>query len=400
MRGSEARRQATQSPSKAKLRAHRAAGRRARAPAQSLPPRCYTSPEFYALEVERIFHREWLCVGRVEQVSAPGDYFSIDLLGEPLVVVRDQEGRIRALSRVCRHRAMLVVSGAGNARSFICPYHAWTYGLDGRLAGAPEMARTPGFDPSSCRLPEIPIELWEGFIFVNLGGGAQPLALRLEGLARLLRNWSVAGMEGGRSLDYDCDWNWKILADNFIECYHHIGIHRESLEPVMPARLTWIEDTDGPYSVVHMPFREGADVTAFTRTDGDVPRLPAIEGLSAEERRRGSLIHVFPCLLMSVYPERMEYYLVIPRGPERVWIRKSFCVPPSARAHSGFERALRVVADEYIKFHPEDESVCRSMQRGMSSRYAEAGPFCHMEAPLARFARYVRERVGRSAGLA
>ncbi|MGH6955020.1 MAG: aromatic ring-hydroxylating oxygenase subunit alpha, partial [Alphaproteobacteria bacterium] len=201
MRGSEARRQATQSPSKAKLRARRAEGRRTRAPAQSLPPRCYTSPEFYALEVERILRREWLCVGRVEQVRAPGDYFSIDLMGEPLVVVRDQEGRIRALSRVCRHRAMLVVSGAGNARSFICPYHAWTYGLDGRLAGAPEMARTPGFDPSSCRLPEIPTELWEGFIFVNLGGDAQPLAPRLEGLARRLRNWSVAGMEGVRSLD-------------------------------------------------------------------------------------------------------------------------------------------------------------------------------------------------------
>src|SRR5512134_3261419 len=130
------------------------------ATASTLPPRCYVDPAVYAREVERIFRREWICVGREDEIAAPGDHFAFTLFGDPLVAVRGDDGAIRVLSRVCRHRWMPVVEGRGNRRSFQCPYHLWTYALDGRLLGAPEMQRAEGFERASCRLPALRVETW------------------------------------------------------------------------------------------------------------------------------------------------------------------------------------------------------------------------------------------------
>ena len=143
--------------------------------ASTLPPPCYTSREFYEREVEHIFLKEWLCVGRVDQVEKPGDFFTLTLLGERLIVVRDEENQVRVLSNVCRHRATKVVEGRGNRRTFECPYHGWTYSLKGELIGAPEMQRTDNFDKKQCQLASPRVETWEGFIFVNFDQRAQPL---------------------------------------------------------------------------------------------------------------------------------------------------------------------------------------------------------------------------------
>ena len=135
--------------------------------ASNLPSHCYTSREFYELEVREIFLKEWLCVGRQEQIERPGDYFTIEILNEPLIVVRDMTGDLHALSAVCRHRAEVVVSGEGNLRAFACPYHGWIYSLKGELLGAPEMDKMDNFDKSLNCLPSIRLEVWEGFIFIN-----------------------------------------------------------------------------------------------------------------------------------------------------------------------------------------------------------------------------------------
>src|SRR5262245_45407552 len=162
---------------------------------RGLPPACYTSLEFYARETERIFRRDWLYIGRADEVAEPGDYLCLDVLGEPLVMVRDGAGEVRVLSRICRHRAMPVGSGAGHARTFVCPYHTWTYALDGRLLGAPEMRETPGFDPAACRLPGLRSEVWEGFVFVSFDPEAPALGPSLAGLAALCRNYDLAGLK-------------------------------------------------------------------------------------------------------------------------------------------------------------------------------------------------------------
>ena len=138
----------------------------------SLPPDAYLSPDLYALEVRAIFERSWLCVGREEYAPKPGDYYTIDVMGEPVVIVRGADGAIRALNTACRHRAMPVVTGRGNARRFVCPYHSWVYATDGRLVAAPHMEGSRVFSKADCRLPEYRIESWKGFLFVNLDDDA------------------------------------------------------------------------------------------------------------------------------------------------------------------------------------------------------------------------------------
>ena len=162
--------------------------------AWGMPAGFYTSPEFLALEVDELFRREWMCIGRVEEAAAPGDYWTVDLLGEPLLVVRAEDGGLRVLSNVCRHRGMPVANGRGNAHHLRCSYHAWTYDLQGRLQRAPFIEGRGDFDGESCALPEIATEVWQGFLFVNLDGRASPLAPRLEGLVPLVRNYHIEEM--------------------------------------------------------------------------------------------------------------------------------------------------------------------------------------------------------------
>lgn len=361
--------------------------------ARGLAPACYTSPDFHALEVERIFRTQWLLLGRVDEVEQPGDYLSVDLLGEPLVMVRDAGGDVRVLSRICRHRAMPVVSGAGHTRSFVCPYHTWTYALDGRLLGAPEMSQTPHFDPGSCRLPSLRTEVWEGFLFVNFDAEAPPLGPSLASLARVVHNFDLAGMKTVRSVpfDMDCSWNWKLMCENFMEAYHHLGTHRKSLEPLMPARLSVTPDADGPFSVVHMRYR-GGDGSA-DRDRWGAPLLPVNERVSEEERGRATLVHIFPTGLITLLPDHMEFYRLCPEGPTRIRLEKLICVSPEVRSRATFEAEMAQLIEGFVTIRDEDVAICRAVQQGLASRFAEPGRLCHLERPIGQFARYVEGRV-------
>jgi phenylpropionate dioxygenase-like ring-hydroxylating dioxygenase large terminal subunit len=361
---------------------------------RGLPPACYTSPEFYTQETERIFRRDWLCVGRVDEVAEPGDYLSLDLLGEPLVMVRDAAGEVRVLSRVCRHRAMPVVSGSGRARAFVCPYHTWTYALDGRLLGAPEMSQTPGFDPAGCRLPSLRSEVWEGFVFVSLDPQAPALGPSLVGLAALCRNYDLATLKTVRSVtfDMDCGWNWKLMCENFMEPYHHIGTHRQSLEPLMPARRSVTLDPDGPYAVVHMRYREGDRSTDHDRWGAS--ELPVVERLSEEERNRATLVHIFPTGLLTLLPDHVEFYRLFPEGPGHVRLEKLICVPPAVADRATFEAEMAQIVKGFLTIRDEDVAICRAVQEGLGSRFAAPGRLCHLEKTIWQFARYVADRVG------
>ena len=160
--------------------------------AETLPPACYTDASFYEFEKEALFNHEWLCVGRADWVKAPGDYFTTQIVGEPIVVSHARDGVIRAMSSVCQHRAMLVAEGKGNARGFVCPYHHWVYGLDGKLVNAPAMERTCDFDKKTVRLPEFKVEIWLGFIFINFDADAAPLAPRLATVADAVAGYDLA----------------------------------------------------------------------------------------------------------------------------------------------------------------------------------------------------------------
>jgi phenylpropionate dioxygenase-like ring-hydroxylating dioxygenase large terminal subunit len=360
---------------------------------RGLPPDAYVSDSFFARERETIFRRGWLCVGHSEDVPKPGDYASFELMGEPLMLVRGSDDTVRVLSRVCQHRAMIVVEGTGNARSFPCPYHMWTYGLDGRLAGAPEMQKTPGFDPGRCALPGPRVELWNNMVFVNFDSKAKPLAPRFAGLDRFFKNFRLAELKPARRFEFLADWNWKVMCENFIEIYHHLGAHRMSLEPVLPARLGRTEPEEGPFTILHSPPKSGVEATGWMEGDEGV-KLPAIPGLTAEEERLTTFAHGFPSHLMSFFRDRMEYYVIFPEGARRTRIRKVICVPPETLAHPDAEAGLDTIAKQFLSFRLEDVFVNDAVMRGLRSRYAPRATFSHLEETLRRFAGYVRAETG------
>ncbi|MGD9762816.1 MAG: aromatic ring-hydroxylating dioxygenase subunit alpha [Candidatus Binatia bacterium] len=361
--------------------------------AWTLPPWCYTSREFYDFEVRNVLMNDWVCVGRADQVPKPGDYMTMRLFGEPLVVVRDLDGQVRVLSTVCRHRGMEVVQGQGNLRNFECPYHAWTYSLRGELMGAPEMGKSAGFDRKSCALPSLPLEQWEGFLFVNLDGTAAPLAPRLAPLSEQIRNWRPSEMQALPPLVYECPWNWKVMVENFIECYHHLGLHRQSIEPAMPGRMTWTEEWNGQWVIVHLPtVNEQVGLSGDKGLSSDTP-FPTIQTLDAQQRREGVIVVVLPIQLMFMLPDSMVYYHVFPEDVDRITLRITVCVPPESRALPDFESRFQMAIKGIETFNSEDMQACASVQRGLSSRYAAPGRYSHLEDPVWQVGRFVAERI-------
>jgi phenylpropionate dioxygenase-like ring-hydroxylating dioxygenase large terminal subunit len=363
------------------------------AEAWTLPPWCYTSREFYDFEIRHIFLTEWLCVGRVDQIPSPGDYFTLRLFGEPLVAVRDLSGEVRVLSTVCRHRGMEVVEGRGNLRRFECPYHAWTYSLRGELIGAPEMGQSAGFERQRCALPSFRTEEWEGFLFVNFGGDAEPLATRWAALSDKIRNWQVRDMQALEPLVLECPWNWKVMVENFMECYHHLGLHRKSVEPAMPGRLTWTEEWNGRWVVVHLPtVNEQVGLSGEEGISSATP-FPTIASLTPAERKEGVVLVMFPMHLIFLLPDSIVHYHVLPEDVDRITLRIVVCVPPAVRELPDFDRRAQMAIKGIETFNSEDMFACASVQRGLSSRFAVPGRYSHLEHPVWQMGRYLAERI-------
>ena len=208
----------------------------ARAPAR---PQVYTSHEVLAFETEALFRHDWVCVGRADGCRS-GDWFTVDIVGEPTDVVRDKAGTVNCVSAVCQHRAMQVCEGSGNSSTFKCPYHHWNYGLDGRLLGAPAMERTIEFDKSENGLPPLRVELWEGFVFVNFDPSAPPLAPTLDSYTPLLANFDLehAVCTGTFTLE-GLPWNWKVMFENFNDGYHANRLH-QFVQDFCPSSMTGV----------------------------------------------------------------------------------------------------------------------------------------------------------------
>ena len=345
----------------------------------TLPPRCYTDPALYAREEERIFRRAWLPVCRADQLAEPGDYLALDLAGEPLVAVRGRDGVLRVLSNVCRHRFMPLAAGSGRANAFQCPYHLWSYALDGRLLGAPGMEGTRCFERAATRLPELRSEVWQGFLFVNLDGEASPLAERLAALEPRLANFRLGEMSTLAVLDYDSPWNWKVMLENGAESYHHMGPHAGTLEPLLPALASVVPEQTGEFLFARNPTRDG----------GPLPCLfEPLPGLEAEERGSLTLAAVPPFLLLALQPDQMVALQILPETPERHRVRWWMCAPEAARRLPDFEAKLAAARQLLDAIHREDMATCAAVQRGLGSRLAAPGALSPLEGAVAHFQRW------------
>jgi len=371
--------------------------------AESLAPGFYTSSEFFDWEVDTLFRSGWICLGHSSQIPTNGDFFLVDLLGEPLVIVRDKSGIIRVLSRVCPHRAMDILPpgfgydghgpavqrdgtrNSGSTRLFLCPYHSWVFELDGRLKGCAEMHEAEGFSRDDWGLHEYASVEWMGFIFVNLEGNNSSDDFPLVEASDDLGDWQPDEMEVVVALEWDCPFNWKVLVENFMESYHHLGAHLKTLQPILPARDTWSEAEKRHHIRAHLPLR-----LSQVETSAEVfPPLPTLPAAKAAE---WALFLGFPNFLLFGGPDRLIWYRIDPVDAERSKLLTTVLVPSSYKSLEGYESKRQAAEQNLRTFHLEDMEMCEAVQRGFHSRVAGPGRLSHLEMPIWLFQRFLAAR--------
>ncbi|MDP9173821.1 MAG: aromatic ring-hydroxylating dioxygenase subunit alpha [Planctomycetota bacterium] len=368
----------------------------------TFPRTAYTDPDHYKFEVDQILKREWLAVGHISQVPKPGDFFNLELLGEPLVVVRGKDDVVRVLSRVCPHRGMDVNpteygrSAKGNARFLVCPYHFWTFDLDGRCKGAPEMQKAEGFSRKEIGLSSLRCEVWNGFIFVGFASDLPPVSEFYADMGEKLAPWQLDKLEVVAELDWDCDFNWKVIVENFAECYHHLGAHLKTFEPMFPAKTCWSDPEHPAYTVAHLPLIQqlAEDVRAGTsdvRTFMDIPTVPM------EQRVQWYVYVGYPTFLLFVAPDRVFWYRVLPEGPQRVKLLTTLMVLPEVKKMEDYEKRLASEIEMLKTFHLEDMEVCEAVQKGMNSTAYRPGRLSHLERPIWLIQRYLARKMREAA---
>lgn len=346
---------------------------------RTMPAAFYTDADWLALETERLFRREWLCVGRVEEADRPGRYFTYTLAGEPLVIAHGRDGRIRALSNVCRHRGALVATGSGEGRRLLCPYHHWAYELDGRLAAAPDMAERADFRLADCRLPEFPCETWLGFIFVNLDPEAAPLKPRLADLEARMRPYHPEEMRLGFLGEEVWEANWKSLVENYMEGYHISPLHRATLHNLNP--------TDRCHRVEPGEAWFGYEV-AFPREIERVTR--GHPDLTPEQADTCLMAMVTPASGIGLAADYSSFLCIQPEGPTRVRLKVGLLF----WGEWNEDQIARAVALNDATM-AEDRMVLESVALGQRSRHHATGPLApaHLEGTLLDFFQQIGRRV-------
>jgi phenylpropionate dioxygenase-like ring-hydroxylating dioxygenase large terminal subunit len=354
--------------------------------ASNLPSSCYTSPEWYEREVQELFMKDWLCIGRADQVARPGDYFTLDVADEPIVVVRGEDGTIRAFSNVCRHRASLVATGAGNCRAFLCPYHRWTYSLTGALIGTPgrrkPMDEAEGFDPSSAGLVPVKLETWGGFLFINLDEHSPALLSWLGDLPTVLKNYRLDQMVLTHSVSWSVQCNWKVFMENSIEEYHTETLHRKHLPKDNPNYVV-VEESNGPFALRYTP----ASITSK-----DSP-FPPMEGLTDKERQGAYPLALFPNTNLIVGNHFVKFIQHMPNAVDRCTMTRMFLFPPSVVERPEFPDYAQRAYDYTAQLYAEDTAICPLIHKGLQSTFRRPGRFSKQEGAVHKFENYVLNRM-------
>ncbi len=344
--------------------------------ARTLPAQAYTSEAVFAWETTHFFEGSWMCVGRASMVAKPGDQVALRIGREGVLLTRDRDGRLHALSNVCRHRGHELVTCPGTAHGKVirCPYHRWTYDLDGTFKGGPGLASQAGFDKRDPEhsLVALRIEQWGGFVFVNVSGDAPPLRDYLGTLPALMQPYEPERLFVGASHSYDIAANWKVVVENYHECYHCSEIHPELCRVSAPGSGLDYEPS-GLVIGGSMELLPGAETMSLDGTSLGVP----FRNLTGSALREVYYLQVFPNLLVSIHPDYVMTHMIEPLAPDRSRIECSWLFPPEARLREGFDPSY--AARFWDITNREDWAACESVQRGVAGRGYRQAPFSHSE---------------------
>ena len=357
--------------------------------ARTLPAEYYTDPRYFAREMAQLFARMWVCAGRTEQIAAPGQFFVRDLLGEPVIITNSRstaapEPSVAAFFNVCRHRGTrLCAAPEGTfAGSIQCPYHAWTYDLEGRLIGAPHMDEVPHFRRDDFPLHRVQADTWDGHIFINFDRDAAPLSSQLAGLPGKFRPWEMQQLRLGRRIVYDVRANWKLIVQNYNECLHCPNLH-----PALNRLSHYLSGENEPLQPTYMGGRMDLRPGVATLSiDGSCPRA-FLPGLSDDDRRRVYYYAIFPNMLLSLHPDYMLVHTLWPIAPDRTINICEWHFRPEELARDGFDASDCV--DFWDMTNRQDWEVCELSQAGISSRAYTPGPYSNREDLLFAFDRLI-----------
>jgi phenylpropionate dioxygenase-like ring-hydroxylating dioxygenase large terminal subunit len=352
--------------------------------ARAMPPSVYTSEEFLNRELSDIFSKDWFCVGRADALPNAGDFVTQDLAGQPIMVIRDKEGNLRAQSNVCLHRMSTLLHGRGNARSIVCPYHAWTYNLDGSLRGAPAMTLNEGFCKEHYKLPQVRCEEWLGWVFVTLNPDAPKVSEQLSGVADMVGDYDMTNYQETFFETHVWDTNWKVLAENFMESYHLPVCHAGTV-----GAFSKLEEMDCPPGLpafnYHTILKDDQLKIALAHPDN--------KRLEGQRRRTTYLLALYPSLLITLTPGYFWYLSLHPEGVGKVRINFGGGM---SKEWMHDEEALKNLDDLKSLLddvNEEDRGCTEKVYKGICSQMADPGHLSHLERPNYDFATYINSRM-------
>jgi Rieske 2Fe-2S family protein len=355
--------------------------------ARTLPARYYVDADHFLVERERFFGQKWVYAGRAEDTPSPGDAVLREVAGESVIVVRGEDGVLRAFFNVCRHRGTrLLEQAACVGKRIQCPYHAWTFDLAGRLVAAPHMEEGPRFQKADYPLKPVALDVWDGHVFLNLSEHPEPLASQLGDLPGKFAAWGMASLRRAERLTYSVAANWKLIIQNYSECLHCPIIH-PALQQLSHYLSGENEPANPSYLGGRMELRDGIRTMAM---NGDGAGRKPLPGLDAAELRRVYFYAILPNLLLSPHPDFVMTHELRPLAHDRTEIVCDFLVPPEEQARRGFTLADAVAFWDLT--NRQDWHVSELTQLGMTSRAYSPGPYSNREDLLYDFDRIVADR--------
>jgi choline monooxygenase len=353
--------------------------------ARHLPGFVYSSPEIFQAEKELIFMKDWLCLGRVEEIERPGDYMAFRIMGEPVLVCRAQDKRINAFANVCRHRGVELAQGRGNVKEFMCPYHGWLYDLEGKLVGAPYMKEVEGFDIRQCRLKPVRSAVWHGWVFITFDDGAVPFESYIGDFERefaFLRQEECC-LADRYEVQFEC--NWKLLVENFLDWYHvgtlHIGTIGRFVERME------VDMTLAGKGAVFFAYDAGPQTPGGELLFGKMPWL-------SDKPDRFSITGLLsPNFNFFARAENVRPFFVWPLTPDRCRLSILTLFPKQYFDHPKFAENVALYRKQLIKTTEEDRSMVESLQNAMKAKNYEPGPMSKLERGVHHFIKYNLDRI-------
>ncbi len=354
--------------------------------AETLPPDCYASPEFYRREVETIFMKCWNLVGREDYVEKPGDYFTHTVAGVGFIVMRGTDGRIRAFVNSCRHRGVQLLTGDGNCTTIRCPYHSWIYSCEGALRGANGMQDSHDFSPKDYGLIEIRLESWSGFLFVNFDSGAESLAEYLGALGGWTESYGFEKMKTVKRKEYVIRANWKSYIENSLEHFHLPTVHQKTIGGV---KAEWIPVDGAPGNFVILRSKT-ATSRATLGKDKAFENIPTLRGPAAEGAQ---YILVYPCTVIGADLDCMWFKQMVPDGADSMRLIAAFCFTQDCVARPDFDEVVSSYFKRFDLVIGEDNGISEKHFSGISNPLARSGRFASIEPLVHTIDNWILDRV-------